>query len=237
MINDHVLAVKAPARGAAARLEPRRRPQQTRSRERVHTILGAARQLIGTRGNDAVSVREIAAAAGVPISSVYQYFPDKNAIIRELIADHLATVRERVVAAFGRVRRAEDLPGASATALDGLLALFSDEPRMATIWAAVQANTVLRELDAQDSREIAAYLSSVLLRVLPGLPRQELEGVCLFAAQVPSSVIRIALGLDARSRGRLLGELKGLARLRMSDLVARSRRAAKAVRTRGGRSS
>jgi AcrR family transcriptional regulator len=223
MINDHVSRVKV-RRPAAAAAQPRRRPQQSRSRERVTTILDAARRLIGTRGNDAVSVREIAAAAGVPISSVYQYFPDKNAILRELIASHLATVRQRVALAFDRVRRPEDLPRASAAALDGLVALFSDEPQLAVIWAAVQANTVLSELDAQDSKEIAVYLARVLSRVLPGVPRAEIEGVCLFAAHVPSTAVRIALGLDPRSRRRLLGELKRLAALRMADLAARSRR-------------
>jgi len=226
MINDHVSRVKAPVRKprAAGRVQPRRQPQQSRSRERVTTILDSARELIGTRGNDAVSVREIAAAAGVPISSVYQYFPDKNAIVRELIASHLATVRAQVVEAFGRVRRPADLLRASEAALDGLVTLFSKEPTLASIWAAVQANTVLRKLDAQDSREISAYLGQVLARVLPGIPRPEIDGFCLFAAHIPSTVVRIALGLDPASRRRLLDELKLLARLRMADLAGRSKR-------------
>jgi AcrR family transcriptional regulator len=223
MINDHVLDVKTAARSAAL-VEPRRKPKQSRSRARVTTILDTARRLIGTRGNDAVSVREIAAAAGVPISSVYQYFPDKNAIVHALIASHLATVRERVARAFGRVRRPEDLARASTTSLNDLVALFTEDPQLATIWAAVQANTVLRELDAQDSRETAAYLASVMTRVLPKIPRQEIEGICLFAAHVPSSVVRIALGLPARDRKRLLGELTRVAALRIADLVRRSKR-------------
>jgi AcrR family transcriptional regulator len=207
---------------AAARAQPRRRPQQSRSRERVTTILDAARTLIGTRGNDAVSMREIAATAGVPISSVYQYFPDKNAIVRELISSHLATVRQRVVQAFGRLRRPQDLMRATEATLDGVMRLFTDEPALAVIWAGVQANPVLRELDDQDSREIAAYLAQVLVRLLPGIPRMEIEGFCLFAAHVPTTVVRIALGLEPRSRRRLLGELRTLARLRMGDLVARN---------------
>src|SRR6185436_5100221 len=98
---------------------------------------------------------------GVPISSVYQYFPDKNAIVRELMSTHLTKVQERVVQAFGAVERPQDLPAASTQALDGLVAVFSEEPHLAVIWAAVQANAVLRELDAQDSRDIAAYLAQV----------------------------------------------------------------------------
>ncbi len=53
----------------------RRDPKQERSRERVEEILRVAMQLVGEKGIDGVTMREIAAAAGGPIASLYQYFP------------------------------------------------------------------------------------------------------------------------------------------------------------------
>src|SRR6187431_2172357 len=70
------------ARAGATAAAPRRIPQQMRSRARVDAILRAARSLIGERSQ--ASMREIAEAANVPIASVYQYFPDKSAVLRAL---------------------------------------------------------------------------------------------------------------------------------------------------------
>ena len=51
----------------AAEAPLRRRPSQTRSRERVERILAAATDLIAARGSEATRMAEVAEAAGISI--------------------------------------------------------------------------------------------------------------------------------------------------------------------------
>lgn len=62
----------------------RRQPKQIRSQERVHHILNVAEQLFIELGYEQTTTRAIAARAQVPVGSLYQFFPDKEAIVRAL---------------------------------------------------------------------------------------------------------------------------------------------------------
>ena len=52
---------------------------------RFEAILAVALELIAARGYEAVSMREIAREAGLPIASLYLYFPTKLAIVQEVL--------------------------------------------------------------------------------------------------------------------------------------------------------
>src|SRR4051812_9961736 len=88
---------------ATSTAAPRRVPQQDRSRATVNSILRSARILFG-EGRD-VSVRKIADKAGVPIASVYQYFPDKNALLRALSLRYYERMNARLEEALMRIER------------------------------------------------------------------------------------------------------------------------------------
>ncbi len=62
----------------------RKQPQQARSRETVKAILGGATRVLSREGYDRASTNQIAEAAGVSIGSVYQFFPNKEAIFAAL---------------------------------------------------------------------------------------------------------------------------------------------------------
>lgn len=67
----------------------RRQPVQERSRRRVERIRTAALELLETQGVDAVTTRAIAHRAEVPVATVYQFFPNRDAILQEIVSDHL----------------------------------------------------------------------------------------------------------------------------------------------------
>ncbi|MEU8798447.1 TetR/AcrR family transcriptional regulator [Spirillospora sp. NPDC048819] len=74
-------------------VSPRRTPRQDRSRRTVERILDAATRVLAERGYDGASTNRIARAAGVSNGSLYQYFPNKDAIVVAVLdrfADHLA---------------------------------------------------------------------------------------------------------------------------------------------------
>ena len=74
-------------------LSPRRIPSQDRSHRMVERILEAATRVLSERGYDGASTNRIAKTAGISNGSLYQYFPNKDAIViavPDRFADHLA---------------------------------------------------------------------------------------------------------------------------------------------------
>lgn len=68
----------------------RRKPQQARSQKLVGWILHAAAQVFAERGYAGGTTNHIAEKAGVSIGSLYQYFPNKTAILTALALEHLS---------------------------------------------------------------------------------------------------------------------------------------------------
>ncbi len=66
----------------------RRVPQQERAARRVAQLLEAAAAVLAEAGYDAATMTEIAERANASIGAVYQYFPNKEAIVRALRVQH-----------------------------------------------------------------------------------------------------------------------------------------------------
>ena len=73
--------------------KPRRKPVQARSRATVDAIIQAATYILTERGWDGLTTNAIAERAGVNIASLYQFFPNKEAVITELQRRHVAATR------------------------------------------------------------------------------------------------------------------------------------------------
>jgi len=76
---------------------PRKHPIQRRSRETVEVILEAATQIFIKMGYSAGTTNRIAERAGVSIGSLYQYFPNKDAILVSLAEQHLDESVDRII--------------------------------------------------------------------------------------------------------------------------------------------
>jgi AcrR family transcriptional regulator len=63
----------------------RKRPRQERSKETVDALMQAAARVLIDNGYDKTTTNRIAEAAGVSIGSLYQYFPNKESLVAELI--------------------------------------------------------------------------------------------------------------------------------------------------------
>ena len=70
------------------RLRPRKQPGQQRAVETRQRLLDAAARVFSQYGYAAGTTNRIAEAAGHSIGSLYQYFPNKDAILAELVTAH-----------------------------------------------------------------------------------------------------------------------------------------------------
>lgn len=78
---------------------PRKKPQQARSRATVDAILIAATYILERDGWSHFTTNRVAEKAGVNIASLYQYFPNKEALIEALRQLHIDETRRAFVAA------------------------------------------------------------------------------------------------------------------------------------------
>lgn len=69
------------------RISSRKQPRQARSNELVGAILAAAAQVLAKEGAQRFTTARVAERAGVSIGSLYQYFPNKAAILFRLQSD------------------------------------------------------------------------------------------------------------------------------------------------------
>lgn len=107
-----------------------RKPKQGRSKATVAAIVEAAARILAEQGWTGFNTNAVAARAGVSIGSLYEYFPDKQALLEEIASDHLARGEALLASAAAGITGADD-PAALVDALvRGLVDLHRDDPRL-----------------------------------------------------------------------------------------------------------
>jgi AcrR family transcriptional regulator len=87
------------------RTTPRKRPRQARSKATVDSILEATTRVLVKQGFDRLSTNAVATAAGCSIGSLYQYFPNKEALVLALIERHMEEMNAAILAELTRVAK------------------------------------------------------------------------------------------------------------------------------------
>ena len=188
----------------------RREPNQRRSRERVERILAAASALIAEKGSDAMRMGEVAEKAGVSIGSLYQYFPDKAAIIRRLAERYNAEGQACIQAALATPRSMKELRAAFMGLVDTYYALFLAEPVMRDIWSGTQADKALREIELADSQANGAILAEALARLRPAADRAALATSAFLIMQLGEATMRLAISVERAEGDALVAAYKRL---------------------------
>ncbi len=113
----------------AALVIPRKEPKQRRSRATVDAILTATAQVLVDRGYDKATTNQIAKRAGVSIGSLYQYFPNKEALVTALCQRHSETVCQNLVDRLGSTHHLP-LPLALRGLIKLLLSHHAEDPEL-----------------------------------------------------------------------------------------------------------
>ena len=191
-----------------------RQPRQERSRQRVENILAAALELVVEQGAEALAMREVARRADVQISSIYQYFPSKAHIIRELAKRNLARVRmllqDEVKRLLGEFDGAPPVAESVNRLVDAYFAHYRDQPDALAVWAGAQSDHGLRELDLEDTRSTAEFLVTPLQHILGRGEREVVYPLALLVSEVTGAAARLALALESPLREQLIARHKAM---------------------------
>lgn len=202
-MNDSSSSVKAGAPGTAVR-EMRRVPVQARGQRTVARILDAAADLFAIAGYDATTTTQIAKRAGVSIGSLYQFFPDKEALLEALAARHIEGVDE-ILAASQRMGEGASLDDIVALIVDRIVTYARPQPFFGVLMVGAGSPPVARASERL-RRELASRVeSSIAYKPISARRRRVVASVCvdLLAALLP----RALAGPD-RGRPAMIHELK-----------------------------
>lgn len=137
---------------------PRRRvPSQARSRARVELILDAASRVVVERGVDELTTTTVAQAAGIPVASIYQYFPDRDAVLLAVVERDTAEMDGQIRLDLG-ARQPASVAELVETVTGSFLAVYARRPAFMRIWLRGRTNAAVHEHCMQHNRRIAAEL-------------------------------------------------------------------------------
>ena len=189
---------------------PRRIPSQQRGRERVERILAVATELIARNGSDALRMGEIVEKADVSFGSLYQYFPDKTAIIRVLAERFNEQGRQCVEDELVAIKSTSDLQAGLGRIIDGYYAMFLGEPVMRDIWHATQADKLLQQVDAEDTEWHSQAFLAVLKRLWPERDQVELARIARLTMQLVAAAVRYAISIEREEGDKAIALFKAM---------------------------
>src|SRR6202046_5495789 len=191
----------------------KRIPRQERSQARFEAVLEAALHLFAARGYESTSMREIAREAKMPIATVYQYFPMKLAIVREMWTRYTSTISETLAAGIrnwveeGKI----EVNHLNEIIINKMAELQASNPAFIEIWSCVTASMELRALNVDDTLANARLIADALQQKYPhGDPAAVFDRalIAIEAAGAPMPTPRLALALPEPHRSRILSSLK-----------------------------
>ncbi len=91
-------------------LQAKKQPRQARARATFDAIVEASAQILSAEGYTAVTTNRIAEVAGVSIGSLYEYFPNKQAIVATLLSRVMTEIAEEVSASLRVALALEEQP-------------------------------------------------------------------------------------------------------------------------------
>jgi AcrR family transcriptional regulator len=151
-------------------LAPRSVPRQRRAIERRRAILDAALALLEQNSLDSLTTSLIAALAGVPVASVYAYFPNKMAVVAELAREAMEEVDTRLTALLPATIDEAGLDQAVDRAIEAVLAGSRAVPARQRLFSSIRGNATLEPVLRESDDRMVEVLSRNIATARPDLP-------------------------------------------------------------------
>ncbi len=191
----------------------RRKPLQARSQERVNRILEVAQALFLAEGYGATTTNAIAAQAKVPIGSLYQFFPDKAAILQALAVQHTKRFRQYLTVLLDTAEVAAlPLSEYVERMIDATEQFFMENPGYHAIFMVAQGTMPeLNEIDQALDMQLIQDLSAVFAQRNPDLTQEDCDAIGFVVIKAMGNLLWMSLGQEKNFRQRLVVETKRLA--------------------------
>ncbi len=176
----------------APTLQPRKTPVQARSAASVDAILQATIQVLLAVGKERLTTTRVAQRAGVSIGTLYQYFPNKSALLQACLKHHVTEIGQSIIDTC-KLHEAESVLDMATAVINAYMAAKMRDPKTSAALYAVSSDVdgaaIARSATARSHRAIAALfatarepltkepeiVATVVVAALNGISRRLLE--------------------------------------------------------------
>jgi AcrR family transcriptional regulator len=191
-------------------LEVRHRPVQERGRVRFDAILSAARELLAAGGLEGFTIEDVAARAEIPVGSVYQFFPNKFAIVAELDSRDTEALIDDLMASSSRLL-GDDWQAETNDLIDLVAAHWVDDPTRRAVWLAMRSTAATRSLAAEHSRALVNTLLPMIQGLTEDQTLEEQVTICEVVVEMSQSLLHFSVS-DGEPNPATVRELKRMLR-------------------------
>jgi AcrR family transcriptional regulator len=183
--------------------------RQARGERRITEILDAALALFAELGYGKASTNAIAARAGISPGSLYQFFPNKEAIAEALSQRLVERLQAAHAAAFDATSAADlPLPELVSRVVDPLVTFNVANPGAKTLFGSTAMPTAL----AAGSRPLYAAVTGKVAAIIrtrtPQLPDADIERMAMVTVQIVAALMGPIVAATGDERTALVAELK-----------------------------
>ena len=152
-------------------LEPRKSPVQARSAASVDAILEATIQVLLRVGKERLTTTKVALRAGVSVGTLYQYYPNKSALLQAALRRHLDEVAKAIdlVCKEQKGRTLRQMATALITAfLEAKMRDAKTSVALYSVGSDVDGARIAQQMGARSNKAIARMLATASDPLIPG---------------------------------------------------------------------
>jgi AcrR family transcriptional regulator len=198
--------------GASTVAGMRRKPRQARSQERVKRILDVAEELFIAEGYMATTTNAIATRAQVPIGSLYQFFPDKSAILQALALRYGELLHQQLLVIDDTKSTTLPLSAYVDRLIDTTNQFFAENPGYHAIFMEAQGTAPeLEAIEEATDTQLIQDLAMSLAQRVPGLEPADYRAIAFVLVKAIGTLLWLSLSQEKLFRQRLVIETKRFA--------------------------
>jgi AcrR family transcriptional regulator len=191
MKNPSGLEFASAMNSTRSRLAPRKLPIQARSAVTVEALHAAAIQVLVRDGLQRCTTTRIAARAGTSVGSLYQYYPNRDALLRAVLERHIGAIAAAVEAAC-RQHRGKCVAEMAAAVVRAYLAAKLHDPAESRALYAIAEERDGASIAVRGRDRMAAALAEMLGSAADA-QFDDLETIAAVASAVLTGAVLIAL--------------------------------------------
>jgi AcrR family transcriptional regulator len=184
-----------------------RAPKRARGKQRVAQLLQAATAVFAEKGYETATMTEIAARAGAPIGSLYQFFPVKEALADTLVQNYVALLVSDLEGIEARARAID-----AAVIVEALFGLLRAHPReRAAVLPLAEARMDERTRRTTFRHMLRRHIAAILRAHAPVLPADTARDIAVVVLSLMKAANTLSDEEGLPGRVARLRELQGLA--------------------------
>ncbi len=184
----------------------RRTPQQVRGQRRVSQILDAAAEVFAETGYETATTNAIAIRANTSIGSLYQFFPNKQAILNALATRYRGQLDSLLEDVF--VDDTAPLQAVLITLIDRIAEFYTANPAFRAMFYSAQSSTALTDVADEICRQITQRVNRRFASVAATLAPELCEFYATVIVVMMRAMIPFGAAGDDAQEARFIAELK-----------------------------